>query len=96
MSSSSTDKNNSGVLRPLSNGFYVAITYGMLFVALMLVTGKKITVDGLAIPVLILFLAVKLTEYITAKNNKARMPQWAVVGFFIISVATAIVITILN
>ncbi|HHY22280.1 MAG TPA: hypothetical protein GX525_10480 [Bacilli bacterium] len=86
--------NHSGVLGPISNGFYVAISYSMLFVALMLTSEKEITVDGLTIPALILFFVVKATEYFTMKNKKTSMPQWTVVGFFILAVVTAIVMTI--
>jgi len=37
--------NESGVLGQWSNGFYVALAYGMLFVSLMLVTGKELTIN---------------------------------------------------
>ncbi|ANU09503.1 hypothetical protein A1A1_11992 [Planococcus antarcticus DSM 14505] len=95
ISTKKTNLNNSGVLGTMSNGFYAAIIYGMLFVSLMLATGKEITVDGLAIPALLIYLVVKVTEYFTTKNKKTATSQWVVVGSFILSVATAIVMTVI-
>lgn len=82
--------NETGVLEPLSNGFYVALVYGMLFVSLMLVTGKELTINVLTIPALLLFLVVKATEYFVSKGRKKGTPQWIIVGSFVITVLTAI------
>jgi len=60
----------SEVLGPLSNRFDVALVYGMLFVSLMLVTGKELTINVLAIPALILFLVVRGTEYFVTRVEK--------------------------
>ncbi|MFT9817765.1 hypothetical protein [Lysinibacillus sp. NPDC056185] len=83
----------SGVLGPLSNGFYVALVYGMLFVSLILVTGKELTINVLAIPALVLFLVVRVTEYFVTRVEKKDIPQWIIVGRFVISALTAIVMT---
>ncbi|MEX3747324.1 hypothetical protein [Lysinibacillus xylanilyticus] len=73
MSTMTTNKkklNESGVLGQWSNGFYVELAYGMLFVSLMLVTGKQLTINVLAIPALVLFLVVRVTEYFVTRDEK--------------------------
>lgn len=99
MSAVSTDKNklnNSGVLGPLSNGFFAAIMYGILFVPLMLISNKEISTDALAIPALILFLVINLIDFLSTNRKKKATPQWVVVGSFIVSVGTAVVMTIVS
>jgi len=96
MSPMTTNKkklNETGVLGPLSNGFYVALVYGMLFVSLMLVTDKELTINVLAIPALVLFLVVRVTEYFATKGGKKDTPQWTIVGASIIAALTAIGMT---
>ncbi|KOS63822.1 hypothetical protein [Lysinibacillus sp. FJAT-14222] len=87
--------NESGVLNSSSNGFYVALVYGMLFVSLMLVTGKELTINVLAIPALVLFLVVRVTEYFVTRGGKKDLPQWIIVGGFVIAALTAIGMTII-
>lgn len=94
MSVASTNKNNSGVLGPISNGFYAAIIYGILFVPLMLVADKEITVDALGIPALVLFLIINLIEFFMTKGRKKASSQWVILGSFIVSIGTAIVMTV--
>jgi|GEM_PF-1039839 len=98
MSPMTTNKkklNETGVLGPLSNGFYVALVYGMLFVSLMLVTGKELTINVLAIPALVLFLVVRFTENFVTGSEKKDMPQWIIVGAFVMAVLTAIGMTVI-
>ncbi|MEY9975680.1 hypothetical protein [Lysinibacillus sp. RC79] len=87
--------NESGVLGPLSNGFFVALVYVMLFVSLMLVTGKELTTNVLAIPALVLFLVVRVTEYFVTSGGKKDTPQWMIVGAFVIAFLTAIGMTVI-
>ncbi|WP_427108625.1 hypothetical protein [Lysinibacillus xylanilyticus] len=98
MSPMTTNKkklSDSGVLGPLSNGFYVALAYGMLFVSLMLVTGKELTINVLTIPALVLFLVVRVTEYFVTKGGRKDTPQWTIIGAFVIAALTAIGMTII-
>ena len=99
MSTMTTNKkklNESGVLGQWSNGFYVALAFGMLFVSLMLVTGKQLTINVLAIPALVLFLVVSVTENFVTRGGKKDTPQWIIVGSFVIAVLTAIGMTIIS
>lgn len=98
MSTMTTNKKKlkeSEVLGQWSNGFYVALAYGMLFVSLMLVTGKELTINVLAIPALVLFLVVSVTEYFVTRGEKKDVPQWIIVGAFVIAVLTAIGMTVI-
>ena len=85
--------NGSGILGSLSNGFYIVLVYGMLFVSLMLVTGKEITINVLTIPALLLFLVVRAAEYFVTSGGKKDTPQWIKVGAFVVAVLTAIGMT---
>ncbi|MEY9971835.1 hypothetical protein ABH966_002208 [Lysinibacillus sp. RC46] len=68
----------------------------MLFVSLMLVTGKELTINVLAIPALVLFLVVRVTEYFVTRGGKKDTPQWMIVGAFVIAVFTAIGMTVIH
>ncbi|MGE7948147.1 hypothetical protein [Lysinibacillus sp. NPDC093688] len=65
----------------------------MLFVSLMLVTGKELTINVLTIPALVLFLVVRVTEYFVTRGGKKDIPQWIIVGTFVIAALTAIGMT---
>lgn len=88
--------NETGVLGQWSNGFYVALVYGMLFVSLMLVTDKELTINVLTIPALVLFLVVSVTEYFVTRDEKKDMPQWIIVVAFVMAVLTAIGMTVIS
>lgn len=93
MSTSTTSKVNKsrdGVLGPRSNGFNMAIIYGLLFVPLMVVMDEDITVDSLGIPALLLFLLVNGIELFIAKVRNKAVPQWMIVGSFVVTVLTAV------
>ncbi|MBM7578222.1 hypothetical protein [Jeotgalibacillus terrae] len=98
MSAITQDKkklNGNGVLGPISKGFDAAIMYGLLFVSLMLVTGKEITTESLAMPALLLFLVVNGADYAAAKKNGKSTPQWIVVGSFVLAAGAAVAMTVL-
>ncbi|WP_022794800.1 hypothetical protein [Marinococcus halotolerans] len=80
------------VLKPASPGAKTALIYGMLFVALMLVTGKTITTDNLGLPAVALFLVVNVCDYIERKSRK-HFQQVIVVGSFLLAVASAVCMT---
>ncbi|MFB4162248.1 hypothetical protein ACE1TI_00115 [Alteribacillus sp. JSM 102045] len=94
MLSSRETSEKSGVLHPISTGAKMAFVYAMLFVALMLFTGGTITVDGLGLPAFVLFLIISLVEYIVTRNGKP-LPQWLIIGAVLLSMATAVIMTII-
>ena len=93
MTTNNQKLNESGVLKSSSNGFYVALAYGMLFVPLMLVTGKGLTINVLAIPALVLVLVARITEYFVTRGGKKDILQWILVGAFVTAALTAIGMT---
>ena len=82
------------VLDPLGLASSVAFAYVILFVALMLVFDKIITKDGVALPAILIFLVVSIVKYVFFKRDK-NVPQWLVVGSFLISTITAIGMTVI-
>lgn len=82
----------SGVLKPASTGAKMALIYAMLFVALMVATGKTLTVDNLGLPAIALFLVISGANYIERKSRK-HFQQVIVVGSFLLAVACAIFMT---
>ncbi|MCD5322195.1 hypothetical protein [Pontibacillus sp. HN14] len=95
-SKNTRNQTTNGVLNPRSTGFNMAIIYGLLFVPLMLVMDKEITVDLLAIPALLLYVLVQLIESFITKGKKATVPQWLIVGSFVVSVLTAVIMAIVS
>lgn len=83
-----------GVLDPLGLASSVAFAYVILFIALMLVFDKIITRDGVVLPAILIFLVVSIVKYIFFEGDKS-IPQWLVVGSFLISAITAIGMTAL-
>jgi RsiW-degrading membrane proteinase PrsW (M82 family) len=81
-----------GILAPLGLASSVAFAYAILFVALMLVSDKTITSDGVVLPAILIFLVISIVKYIFFKEDK-NIPQWLVVGSFLIAIITAVVMT---
>ena len=82
------------VLDPLGLASSVAFAYVILFIALMLVFDKIITRDEVVLPAILIFLVVSIVKYIFFKGDKS-IPQYLVVGSFLISAITAIGMTVL-
>lgn len=78
---------------PFSNGFMAAAVYAMIFVALMLAFEGTITRDTVVLPAVALLVVISLVQYIVKGNS--RYPRWLVIGSFITSIATAIVMTVI-
>lgn len=82
------------ILEPLGLASSVAFAYAILFVALMLVSDKKITSDGVVLPAILIFLVISIVKYTFFKEDK-NIPQWLVVGSFLIAIIMAVVITVI-
>ncbi|MBE0446266.1 hypothetical protein [Psychrobacter sp. FME5] len=82
------------ILKPLGLASSVAFAYAILFVALMLVSDKKITSDGVVLPAILIFLVISIVKYTFFKEDK-NIPQWLVVGSFLIAIIMAVVITVI-
>ena len=85
-------KTNKDILEPLGLASSVAFAYAILFVALMLVLDKTITSDGVILPAILIFLVISIVKYIFFKEDK-NIPQWLVVGSFLIAIITTVVMT---
>ncbi|MBM7553267.1 hypothetical protein [Thalassobacillus pellis] len=83
-----------GILNPISHGLMSLLVYGMIFVALMLAFNGPITIETLVMPAVFIYIAVRLTEYITIKKTNS-VPRWLVLGSFSLSILTAAIMTIL-
>lgn len=94
MDTNSDVTSRKGVLKPLSLASSMAFVYVLLLVALMLVSGKTIGMDGVVLPALLIFLIVSGVKYIFVKN-KEETPQGLIVGSFIMASAIAILMTII-
>ncbi len=82
------------ILKPLGLASSVAFAYAILFVALMLVSDKKITSDGVVLPAILIFLVISIVKYTFFKEDK-NIPQWLVVGSFLIAIIMAVVMTVI-
>ncbi|MGP5274210.1 hypothetical protein ACTXLK_13020 [Psychrobacter faecalis] len=82
------------ILEPLGLASSVAFAYAILFVALMLVSDKKITSDGVVLPAILIFLVISIVKYTFFKEDK-NIPQWLVVGSFLIAIIMAVVMTVI-
>lgn len=78
---------------PFSNGIMAGAVYVIFFIALMLVFDGLITRDTIVMPAVSLFALVSLVQYIVKGNS--RYPRWLVIGSFIISIITSIIMTII-
>lgn len=81
-----------GILEPLGLASSVAFAYAILFVVLMLVSDKTITSDGVVLPAILIFLVISIVKYVFFKGDK-NIPQWLVVGSFLIAIISAVVMT---
>lgn len=77
-----------------SNGIMAAAVYAMLFVALMIAFNGTITRDTLVVPAVVLLVAISVVQFIVKGNS--RFPRWLVLGSFITSTITAIIMTIIS
>ncbi|UOR11283.1 hypothetical protein [Halobacillus amylolyticus] len=82
--------NRNGVFGEPSNATMAAFCYGMLFVAFMLVTGGTVTVNGLGLPAIGLFIVVSFVQYMVKGT-----PRWLVLGSFTLAVVMAFAMTLL-
>ena len=83
-----------GILGSISHGFMSLLVYGMIFVALMIALDGPITFETLVMPAALIYVVVRVTEYITIKKMN-NVPRWLVLGSFGVAVLTAIVMTLL-
>ncbi|UOQ94930.1 hypothetical protein MUO14_08390 [Halobacillus shinanisalinarum] len=82
--------NRNGVFGEPSNATTAALSYGMLFVAFMLVTGGTITINGLGLPAIGLFVMISFVQYMVKGT-----PRWLVLGSFTFAVGMAVVMGLL-
>ncbi|MDN5907689.1 MAG: hypothetical protein L0H33_04875 [Staphylococcus equorum] len=92
MNASNVDSKK-GVLKPLGLASSMTFVYILLFIALMLVSDKRIGMDGVVLPALVIFLVVSGVKYLFVKKDKG-IPQWLVIGLFFLSSALAVVMAI--
>ncbi|EZH65680.1 hypothetical protein DH09_12550 [Bacillaceae bacterium JMAK1] len=71
------------------------LIYGMLFVTLMVATGGSITLDNLLLPIVAIYAAVSIIEFLI-KRRREKTPQWLVVGSFGIGAIMAIIMTVVS
>ncbi|MGP9516874.1 hypothetical protein ACT3RO_14035 [Psychrobacter sp. AOP5-CZ1-12] len=83
-----------GLLEPLGLASAVAFAYAILFVALVLASDKTVTSDGVVLPAILIFLVISIVKYTFFKEDK-NIPQWLVVGSFLIAIIIAIVMTVI-
>ena len=93
MSIDSDVDSKEGVLKPLGLASSMAFVYVLLFVALMLIADKTITMNGVVLPALSVFLVISVIKSVFLKEHK-NSPQWLVVGSFIISSGLAVIMMI--
>lgn len=94
MNTNSNIDSKKGVLKSLSLATSMAFVYILLFIALMLVSDKTISMDGVVLPALLIFLIISVANYLFVKKEKGS-PQWLIVGSFIITSVIAIIMTII-
>lgn len=94
MNTNSDVDSRKGVLKSLSLASAMAFVYILLFIALMLVSDKTISMDGVVLPALLIFLIISVANYLFVKKEKDS-PQWLIVGSFIITSVIAIIMTII-
>src|SRR5699024_12418811 len=82
-----------GVLYLLTLASSMAFVYVLLFVALMLIADKTITMNAVVLPALSVFLVISVIKSVFLKEHK-NSPQWLVVGSFIISSGLAVIMMI--
>ncbi len=70
-----------------------AFSYGVLFIALMLFMGGKITINVLGIPAIALFAGVAFTKYVVKAD---QTPRWLVVGSFVCAAGLAVLMTLVS
>ncbi len=88
----SASKRN-GVLGSPKTATMAAFTYAVLFIALMLLMGGKITINALGLPAIALFLITTFTEYILKTD---QTPRWLVIGSFTIAAVLAVLMTVVS
>lgn len=77
-----------------SNGIMAAAVNAMLFVGLTIAFNGTITRDTLVVPAVALLVAISIVQFIVKGNS--RFPRWLVLGSFITSTITAIIMTIIS
>ena len=75
-----------------SNGIMAVAVYVMLFVALMIAFNGTITRDTLVVPAVAFIVVISIMQFVVKGNS--RFPRWLVLGSFITSTVTAVVMTI--
>ncbi|WP_018922687.1 hypothetical protein [Salsuginibacillus kocurii] len=85
---------NAGVLGPFSISAKMTFVYVLLFVALMLLFDGVITVNGVGLPAVGLFLILSAAKSIISLKTD-RVPQWFILSSFALTVVTAVAMTIL-
>lgn len=86
---------NNGLFGYTGNALSAALTYGILFVPIMLLLNKELTADSLGLPALAIYLVVKLIEYIARRSGVEEIPQWIVIGSFALSIIGAVLMGII-
>lgn len=87
------NENKEKMYGSFSNGIMGATVYAMLYVALMIAFKGTITRDTLVVPAIALLVVISFIQFIVKGNS--RFPRWLVLGSFVTSTITAIVMTII-